>query len=156
MSPKRASNCIRECKELILSQWMDSVRRDPRISSDNSLKDSGLRDHVPQLLEEICDHLQSGASPEVGSVREGPVHVYTRYCQGFRARDLVSEISLLRLILLDHIIKCPTHGSTSIDPGYLDSCRIINLYIDQELRYAFSIYTEVSDPRPDDLSKLVN
>ncbi len=126
----------------IVSEWIEAVRNDPRIHSDEGFTDNGLRDHVPFIIEELCNLLRVGQMPQAANTREGRVHVYTRYRQGYRARDLVCEISLLRIILLDHLatgmILAPIGGLKT----YVEATRIINRYIDEELRYAISVYTE--------------
>jgi RsbT co-antagonist protein rsbRD N-terminal domain len=128
----------------LVSAWIDVVRADPRIHSDEDLTDEGLRNHIPFIIEEICQILRAGEHPQAANTREGRVHVYTRYHQGYRARDLVSELSLLRLLLLDNLAqnmlnKRVTGGLRT----YTGAARIINTYIDEELRYAISVYTEV-------------
>lgn len=126
----------------IVNQWIDAVRSDPRIHSDEDLNDHGLRNHVPFMIEEICNLLSTGQTPQASNTREGRVHVYTRYRQGYRARDLVCEISLLRIILLDGMAVRMLEQSNSSLKTYVEAARIINRYIDEELRYAISVYTE--------------
>jgi RsbT co-antagonist protein rsbRD N-terminal domain len=127
----------------IVSKWIQTVRNDPRIHSDEDLSDEGLKNHVPFIIEEICQLLRLGETPEAANTREGRVHVYTRYHLGYRARDLVSEISLLRLILLDDLAEHLFTGRVKGDlKTYMGAARIINRYIDEELRYAISVYTE--------------
>lgn len=127
--------------------WMDKVRADNRIISDSDLSEGGLRDHVPSVLEEICDVLNSGDTPGVHNTREARVSAYTRFCQGYRARDIAAELSLLRMTLLDFLNEQLLSMDVDISLGnYMSSVRIINLYIDEEVRYAFSIYTEAHNP----------
>jgi hypothetical protein len=127
----------------IVNSWIEAVRADPRIRSDEDLTDHGLRNHVPFIIEEICQLLRAGETPQAGNTREGRVHVYTRYSQGYRARDLVCEISLLRLMILDDlsdiILSKQVRGGLKT---YVEAARTINRYVDEELRYAISVYTE--------------
>ncbi len=132
----------------MLRHWVDAVRSDEGITSDEDLSEGGLIDHVPLMLEEISELLRDGRRPTAADIREARVHAYTRFRQGYRARDLVRESSHLRLILLDHLsdglarmaIKRPPLGT------YHEAVRSINLYLDEELRYAVSIYTEELKP----------
>jgi hypothetical protein len=130
----------------IVSAWIEAVRSDPRIHSDGDLTDEGLRNHIPFLIEEICQILRAGEQPQAANTREGRVHVYTRYHQGYRARDLVSEISLLRLLLLQNLTELMLNKQAK---GGLrtntEIARIINTYLDEELRYAISVYTEAEE-----------
>lgn len=127
----------------IVNAWIEAVRADQRIHSDEDLTDQGLRNHVPFLIEEICQLLRAGETPQAANTREGRVHVYTRYRQGYRARDLVCELSLLRLQLLDELAEgmLANSGLGGLR-AYVEAARYINRYIDEELRYAISVYTE--------------
>lgn len=127
----------------IVNTWIEAVRNDPRIHSDEDLTDKGLRNHVPFIIEEICQLLRAGETPRAANTREGRVHIYTRYRQGYRARDLVCELSLLRLILLDDLAASfPSKSGKDSLKTYTDAAQNINRYVDEELRYAISVYTE--------------
>jgi hypothetical protein len=129
----------------IVQAWVKAVRADERIHSDADLSEGGLRDHVPMMLQELCDALREGATPTISNTHEGRVHAYLRFCQGYRARDLACEISLLRMTLTDHVNEYLLNGPYDLDlRSYIEAMRIINLYFDEELRYAFAIYTEQS------------
>ena len=128
----------------MLRHWVDAVRSDEGITSDEDLSEGGLIDHVPFMIEEISELLRDGRRPMAADMREGRVHAYTRFRQGYRARDLVRESSHLRLILLDHLkdgLSRKTNGRTPLG-AYHEAARAINLYLDEELRYAVAIYTE--------------
>lgn len=126
----------------IVNEWIEAVRSDPRIHSDEDLTDHGLRNHVGFMVEEICNLLRAGQTPHAANTREGRVHVYTRYRQGYRARDLVCEIGLLRIMLLDNLAENMFSTQTGGLKTYVEAARIVNRYIDEELRYAISVYTE--------------
>lgn len=141
--PEIADLIDRGAQEL-LRAWVEAVRSDEGITSDEDLSEGGLIDHVPYMLEEITDMLREGGCPTPAGLREGRVHAYTRFRQGYRARDLVRESSHLRLLLLDHVsdgLRRRTNGHTPLG-AYHKAARAINLYLDEELRYAVAIYTE--------------
>jgi hypothetical protein len=142
MTIPNLADLIQAHNQAIVNDWIDAVRNDPRIHSDEDLTDKGLRNHVPFMIEEICNLLRAGQIPQAANTREGRVHVYTRYRQGYRARDLVCEISLLRIMLLDDLAESMLSTQTGGLKTYVEASRIINRYIDEELRYAISVYTE--------------
>ena len=141
--PEIADLIDRSAAEL-LRLWIDAVRSDEGITSDEDLSEGGLIDHVPFMLEEISDLLRDGRRPTAADIREARVHAYTRFRQGYRARDLVRESSHLRLILLDHLSDGLTRKAINRPPlgTYHEAVRSINVYLDEELRYAVAIYTE--------------
>lgn len=131
----------------LLRLWIDTVRADQGITSDHDLSEGGLIDHIPAVIDEICDVLRTGDAPHIENTRESRVHAYTRFRQGYRARDLVRESSHLRLILQDHISRGLRFQTADARFGaYHEATRVINRYIDEEMRYAVSIYTEELKP----------
>jgi RsbT co-antagonist protein rsbRD N-terminal domain len=155
MKPADFADLIEKHIEELTAEWVDSVRADPRIHSDDDLSPEGLRDHIPAVLDEVCGLLRSGAYPAVPNTREARLHAYLRFRQGYRARELVRELALLRLILMDRIgarlRDAPLDENLQ---GGLDAMRVINLYIDEELSYAVAVYSEAIKPKgPGDASE---
>lgn len=145
------ASLIADAADQLVGVWVRAVRADERIQSDADLTEGGLVDHVPVMLTEIAEVLRTGRSPSAENIHEARVHAYTRFRQGYRARDLVGETSHLRLILLDHVgrgFRAATDAGDGRDPlgAYQQAARAINLYLDEELRYAVSIYTEELKP----------
>lgn len=137
------ANLIQENIGPLVEVWVKAVRADETIQSDADLSVGGLIDHIPHLLEEICAVLRSGERPTIENTHEARIHAYTRFRQGYRARDLIRETSHLRTMLHDHVstaaLKQNGHADTH---ALVEALRTINLYIDEELRYAVAIYTE--------------
>ncbi|MEK6322460.1 MAG: RsbRD N-terminal domain-containing protein [Acidobacteriota bacterium] len=142
MSQAAIADKIQGCIDQLIGAWLVAVRKDPRIESDDILTQPELIDHVPAILEEICSLIRKGETPGVRNVNEAQVNVYTRFHQGYKGRDLVRELSLLRITLLDYLLEI-----SLAEPGGLDAeewhtaARILNLYVDEEMRYAISVYS---------------
>ncbi|MDT7602224.1 MAG: hypothetical protein QOF61_221 [Acidobacteriota bacterium] len=143
MAQPDIANLIEQSATELVRLWVEAVRADTGITSDSDLSEGGLIDHIPGVIDEICEVLRSRALPRLDNTRESRVHAYTRFRQGYRARDLIRESSHLRLILLDHVSRKLRYQAGDTRFGaYHDAARSINLYIDEEMRYAVSIYTE--------------
>jgi RsbT co-antagonist protein rsbRD N-terminal domain len=143
MKPADFADLIEKHIEELTAAWVDSVREDARVHSDDDLSAEGLRDHIPAVLDEVCGLLRSGEDPALHNTREARVHAYLRFRQGYRARELVRELSLLRFTLLDQIGARLLDGRLDENlQGGLDAMRVINLYIDEELSYAVAVYAE--------------
>lgn len=144
MSPSEIAELIERNRDRLVAHWVETVRADETIKSDADLSDGGLVNHVPILVEELCDVLRSGRRPGLQNTCEARVHAYTRFSQGYRARDLIRETALLRRILFDHITE--HFHERALQPAdfrlCLDALRVVNAYVDEELRYAVAIYTE--------------
>jgi hypothetical protein len=129
----------------LIENWTRSVREDPRIQSDDELSKPELIDHVPAIVEEICSLIRKSETPGVRNSHEARVNVYTRLQQGYEGRDLIRELSLLRIILLDHLIEVSSDQSIALNTkDHRDAAMIINLYLDEEMRYAITVYGSLS------------
>lgn len=158
MAQAEIAHLIETHRDELVKLWAATVREDKSIQSDADLSEGGLVDHVPMLLDEVCDILHAGQMPAAHNTHEARVHAYTRFRQGYRARDLVREVALLRLLVIDHIQQNLSTGHEQISwTDYFNAVRAINLYLDEELRYGVAIYTEgncvmppatVSQPTP--------
>jgi hypothetical protein len=148
MARTRIAQLLIQNRSYLTDLWGSAVRQDPRIVSDDVLTPGELRNEVPAVIGEMAEALAAGEPPSVTTAREGRVHVYTRYRQGYRARDVVRELSLLRLVVLDYLTAMATEPELDLSVGeYAEAARILGLFIDEEMRYAITIYTE-SEPGP--------
>lgn len=131
----------------LIGKWTTAVRDDPRIESDEKLSRPELIDHIPAIVEEICQLIRDDKTPDVRNSTEARANVYTRIHQGYKGRDLIRELSLLRITLLDYMIAF-SDESPDIDANERhNAATILNLYLDEEMRYAISVYSNRSDAR---------
>ena len=129
----------------LIEKWTSAVRDDPRIESDEKLSKPELIDNVPAIVQEICQLIRDDKTPDVRNSNEARANVYTRVHQGYKGRDLIRELSLLRITLLDYMIEF-SDESPDIDASERhNAATILNLYLDEEMRYAISVYSN----RPD-------
>lgn len=129
----------------VVARWRSAVRSDQRIRSDSALSQRELTDHVPQIVEEICDLIRSDQDPSISTTDEARANVYIRVRQGYSGPDLVWELSLLRMALLRYLAELQLETQLGIDlDRYVRLSSIVNLYLDLELRYAISVYTDIA------------
>jgi hypothetical protein len=141
MSPTEFADLIQLHKEDIINAWVDAVRADQRIQSEGELTEYALRNHVPAIVDEICDLMRDGQTPQASNTREARVHTYMRYKQGYRGRELACELSQLRMAILNVVTDSLTEAGVGVK-SFIQLSKIIHTYIDEEMRHAFSIYTE--------------
>ena len=141
MSQAAIADEIEHHLERLIEVWTSWVRDDPRIESDATLSKPELIDHVPAIIQEICELIRKNEVPNVRNSHEARANVYGRYQQGYAGRDLIRELSLLRITLLDHLKKLSDDKKASFNAEEVHQAgRILNLYIDEEMRYAISVY----------------
>lgn len=127
----------------IVEDWVEAVRDNETITTSDDLSDGGLRDHVPEVLEEIVALLRSDSVPNVSNTREARVSAYTRYSQNYRIAELITEIALLQRTLFNHLYASMLKQPTTLDlPEYTRAAHLINAYLDEEMRYGSSIFCE--------------
>lgn len=111
--------------------------------SSADLNEGGLRDHIPQVLEEIVALLRTNDAPNIFNTRDARVSAYTRYTQNYRISELIIEIGLLRYTIFnclnDAIINQNVISELS---EYHYVTTTINSYLDEEMRYGSSIFCE--------------
>jgi len=152
MSQPAIADDIENHLEGLIEIWTSAVRNDPRIESDENLSKPELIDHVPAIIQEICALIRKNEIPTVRNSNEARANVYVRYQQGYKGRDLIRELSLLRITLLDHLMEMSEYkGSLFNSEEAHNAGRILNLYLDEEMRYAISVYGSAPNP-PEKLS----
>ena len=145
MSQALIADGLKDHLRQLIENWITAVRDDPRIESDEKLSNPELIDHVPAIIEEIGQLIRRGETPGVRNIPEARVNVYTRFHQGYKGRDLIRELSLLRITLLDYLMEI-----SSDEPGGVaakerhEAATILNLYLDEEMRYAITVYCNPS------------
>lgn len=145
MANEKLSAFVEANIEHLTEMWMQAVRSDARIDSDAALSRLELRDHVPAIIEEICELLRADETPSPTNTLEGRVKVYLRFQQGYRGRELAREVSLLRTTLLDFLAdRCADPLMNAALKVYYPAARIINLYMDEILINAISAYSEAA------------
>lgn len=130
----------------IVDKWCQSVRHDSRIESDANLTTPELVDHVPAVIQEICDLIRKSELPDVRNSMEARTNAYVRFQQGYKGRDLIRELSILRITLFDFLMERASSEGLDVKQYHLAGT-IINLYIDEEMRYVVSIYSKPPDNR---------
>ena len=149
MSQQAIADKIHGRIDQLVGAWSLAVRRDPRIVSDENLSLPELIDHIPAILEEICVLIRKDEIPDVRNVNEARVNVYTRFHQGYKGRDLVRELSLLRITLLDNLLEISLAEPGGINlKEWHSAATILNLYLDEELRYAILVFGGTSTVKP--------
>ena len=148
MSYSAVADLIRSNASTILADWRSVVRDDSIINSDDDLSAKELTDHIPQIIEQICELISLDEEPSIATTNEARAAVYMRVYQGYSGRDLIWELSLLRMTLLSQITTFGTDKLIVLDlEQYFRVSQIVNLYIDLEMRYAISVYSDLAAGR---------
>lgn len=95
-----------ERTEDILRSWVDEVKKDPRLTTADSLSQPLLEDHVPTLLQDFVEVLRSGEREVEPDAQQNAVkHGAERWGQGYSYKELVWEIYRLRRVLFANVME---------------------------------------------------
>jgi hypothetical protein len=87
---------IRQHRDALLWTWRQQVKQ---LRSARTLDTLTLNDHVPQLLEELADALESRSNRSIlEALVQGsaPVHGLERFREGYDIEEVVAEYNFLR------------------------------------------------------------
>lgn len=91
-------------REEIIKEWLHRVGKDASIPTE-SLTLEQLRDHLPQLFDDLTNTLSRYGSEAVAekSEKDGEEHGSARWQQGFQLPEMLREIMHLRAILIQRL-----------------------------------------------------
>jgi len=143
MKKNEIADVLEQSINPIVENWVKAVHENKGIVSSEDLSEGGLRDHVPQVLEEIVALLRTNDAPNTFNTRDARVAAYTRYTQNYRISELITEIGLLRHIIFNYLNDAITNQRVISELSeYHYVTMIINSYLDEEMRYGSSIFCE--------------
>ena len=133
-SLRRIGALIREQKHVLLARWRRNVRQLP---SAQSLDTPTLNDHMPVLLDELADALESQPddSAEEALLRGSPpAHGRQRLHDGFNVEEVIAEYNVLRSCIHDLAEEngIVIHGN---------DLRVVNRMIDEAVGLAVQTYS---------------
>lgn len=100
----RLAKSLDSQREEVIAEWLHLVGQDSTIPTE-SLTLEQLRDHLPQLFDDLINTLSRCGSDAVEekSERDGEQHGAARWEQGFRLPEMLREIMHLRAILIKRL-----------------------------------------------------
>ena len=128
---------------------MTSVRSDPAVPAADELTVSQLKDHIPQILDDLSRTLEDAFSQEVKDRAKGraAIHGHIRWEQRFDISQLIREISGLRTVLIRHLAEF--HDARipnfSGDLG-LFAMVVLHSFLDRLIRISVEQFIAASNP----------
>jgi two-component system phosphate regulon sensor histidine kinase PhoR len=127
------ASLIKQQRDTLLSRWRQQVKQLP---SARSLDTPTLNDHIPQLLDELIDALQSKPEQTIPeSLVEGspPIHGLQRFWEGYDIEEVVAEYNILRGCIHD---LAENNGLSLQGEGF----HIVNRVLDRAIGLAVRTY----------------
>ena len=127
---------LAERREDILRAWRTAVRRDPELTTGDSLPISQLHDHLPNLLESFAQALlaengRDSAASKASQVEDAAAHGLQRWQQGYDLREVTRELGRLNLCLVDELERFErARPELSREVGFTARRRLSELFND--------------------------
>lgn len=101
------SNYLADRRPQIVSEWMASVLSNPAVPAADELSLAQLKDHIPQLLDDLSRTLADAFNQEVKERARwrAATHGHIRWEDRYDISQLITEISDLRAVLIRHLAE---------------------------------------------------
>jgi hypothetical protein len=132
---------LRNGQETIVRTWTEKVTADRRVSSDARLSYLQLVDHIPQIVEELQDALADG-QPAPPVLCEGRQHGRQRWKQGYELKEVVRELTLLRVTLVEFLELYRGALPPRAPEELTRSFHRINVFMDDEIYRTVEAYLD--------------
>ena len=134
---------LKNGQETIVRTWTEKVTSDRRINSDERLSYIQLVDHIPQIVEELQAALGDG-NGNGHALTQGREHGRQRWRQGYELKEVVRELTLLRVTLVE-FIELYRGALPPRPPEELTrSFHRINVFMDDEIYRTVEAYLDAS------------
>jgi hypothetical protein len=134
---------LKNGQETIVRTWTEKVTADRRVSSDERLSYLQLVDHIPQIVEELHDALGEGMT-EPPALCQGREHGRQRWRQGYELKEVVRELTLLRVTLVEFIELYRGALPPRPPDEMTRSFHRINIFMDDEIYRTVEAFLDAS------------
>lgn len=119
--------------EEIVHTWTEKVTADERVRSDARLSYAQLKDHVPHIVHELGYAMASWDAGDTACLVKGKDHGRQRWQQGYKLKEVMRELMLLRESILEHLDRSENVLNLHSIEDLARSYRKINLFMDEEI-----------------------
>lgn len=134
------SQLLLDKTDAILEKWVEAVRQDKQIESDDNLSESALENHLSHVLGAMATVLSESKTSEIQPIVKASLHHgVLRAEQGFEPIEIAREYSLLRQVIFSILEPDLLQGSP---PELIRAVRLINAVVDEATSQCFNSYVD--------------
>ncbi len=138
-----------EKTDVIINKWVAAVREDKQIKSAETLNNTAIINHLPDVLKAMATVLAEFQTSDIQSIVKASLeHGVLRAEQGFDSSEIAREYRLLRTVIFETLENDLLRVTTG---EAIRSMRVIDAVIDEAIAQCFKSY--VSE-RIEELEKL--
>ena len=129
---------LTERADTILNEWIETVRHDRQLKSDDTLSPTAIRDHLPLVLEALATVLSRSQEDNLQLLVDASLqHGVLRAQQGFDPVEIAREYRLLRRALFN-TLETDLLRESAVEVYRV--FRLIDMVIDEALAQCFKSY----------------
>ncbi len=134
------SQLLLDKTDAILEKWVEAVRQDNHIESDDNLSHSAIENHLSQVLTAMATVLSESKNSEIQLIVKASLHHgVLRAEQGFEPTEIAREYSLLRQVIFSTLEPDLLQGSPT---ELIRAVRLINAVVDEATAQCFNSYVD--------------
>lgn len=134
------SQLLLDKTDAILEKWVEAVRQDDHIESDDNLSKSDLENHLSHVLAAMATVLSESKTSEIQPIVKASLHHgVLRAEQGFEPIEIAREYSLLRQVIFSILEPDLLQGSP---PELIRAVRLIDAVVDEATSQCFNSYVD--------------
>lgn len=131
---------LAERVDLIIEQWMQAVREDRHMKTDDTLSPMAVRDHLPLVLQAIVSILSRTEADDIETLVSASFeHGILRAEQGFEPTEVAREYRLLRSVIFS-CLETELMAESSVEVYRV--FRLIDLVVDEAVAQSFKSYVD--------------
>ena len=141
------SNFLADRRQRILTEWVSSVRCDNAVPAANDLTLNQLKDHLPQILDELNQTLCDAFNPQIKerAAWSAANHGYLRWQQHYNISQLIREFATLRTVLIYHVAEFHDAQTPNFNgKSGLFAMVVLHTYFDRLIRYSVDQFVGTS------------
>jgi hypothetical protein len=152
------SNFLADRRDQIISEWIIGIRSDNAVPAADTLTLGQVKDHVPQILDELNQTLCDAFNPQIKerAAWSAANHGYLRWQQHYDISQVVHEFASLRTVLICHLAEFQDERAPHFN-GKLGrfATVVLHSFFDRLIRYSVDQFVATSTvmKRPGGLSE---
>ncbi len=143
---KQLCTAMRANVEAITLDWIERLKRDTYLHADDRLTLAQIVDHVPQMLEELCDVFSREGEPDFAEIRAASTHGYIRSAEGYTLTELLRELEILRDCVFSFVAAAEIKQGVN-RPDTIHALRLINKYFGEDIIFVVEHFLSRDKPQ---------
>ena len=143
----RLATFLLSCREQLISVWSDRVERDPTLKTPDSLNAIQLRDHIPQLLDNLNQRLRDASNEELKdrAASIAALHGHIRWKEDYNIGEVIREFAVLRSAIIPHLIEFQESSPDIGGASWQFALTVLHGFLDDAIRESVEQFTALNE-----------